>query len=277
MFWIPLRYLSDAGFGALWSSALVLGAGLPISLLMAFWLGKWRREDAGWVALVGIGIGLSMVFYFYAVVSTDVVRAIFLFYMLPIWATLIDRVVFGNRLNIGRSFAVLLAFFGLWLLLGGDGGIPLPRNAGDWSGLAAGFLWGGTLALVSGRANVDAHWNVASAVLFGAVFSALAAAISGSIAITQGSMSVSLAAGVFAFAILVFWPSMIGQLWGARLVPATRAALLTMSELVVAIISAWLLIGSSLSSLSAIGGLVIVTAVIVDIFSNRQPGLPSTQ
>ena len=90
-------------------------------------------------------------------------------------------------------------------------------------------------------------------------------------------MSVSLVAGVFAFAILVFWPSMIGQLWGARLVPATRAALLTMSELVVAIISAWLLIGSSLSSLSAIGGLVIVTAVIVDIFSNRQPGLSSTQ
>ena len=63
---------------------------------------------------------------------------------------------------------------------------------------------------------------------------------------------------------------MIGQLWGARLVPATRAALLTMTELVVATISAWALIGTSMTLLSVLGGLVIVTAVLIDIYGNAE-------
>jgi drug/metabolite transporter (DMT)-like permease len=63
---------------------------------------------------------------------------------------------------------------------------------------------------------------------------------------------------------------MIGQLWGARLVPATRAALLTMTEIVVATGSAALLIGTSLTSVSIIGGLVIVAAVVIDLLVLEQ-------
>jgi drug/metabolite transporter (DMT)-like permease len=70
---------------------------------------------------------------------------------------------------------------------------------------------------------------------------------------------------IIAFGALALWPSMIGQLWGARLVPATRAALLTMTEIVVATGSAALLIGTSLTSVSIIGGLVIVAAVVIDL------------
>ncbi|NNJ76449.1 MAG: DMT family transporter [Anderseniella sp.] len=270
LFWIPLRYLSDAGFGAFWSAALVLGAGLPIALLAASKWGKWRADHARWVVLVGTGIGISEVCYFYAVVSTDVIRAIFLFYMLPIWATLIDRVVFGIRLNPWRAFAILLAFAGLWLLLGGDGGLPVPRNAGDWAGLVAGFFWGSTLSLVRGRAEVDPHWNVASAIFFGAVFSALAAVLIGSVEFSEGALTPVLAMAVVAFGVVALWPSMIGQLWGARLVPATRAALLTMTEIVVATISAWALIGTSMTTLSVIGGMIIVAAVLIDIYGNTE-------
>ncbi|WP_108881925.1 EamA family transporter [Anderseniella sp. Alg231-50] len=270
LFWIPLRYLSEAGFGPFWSAAMAMGAGLPVALLAASRWGKWRSDHVRWMALVGGGIGISEVCYFYAVVSTDVIRAIFLFYMLPIWATLIDRVVFGVRLNPWRAFAILLAFAGLWLLLGGDGGLPVPRNAGDWAGLVAGFFWGFTLSMVRGRAEVDPYWNVASAVFFGTLFAALAAVLIGSVKFSAGVFTPTLAVGVLAFGILVFWPSMIGQLWGARLVPATRAALLTMTEIVVATISAWALIGTSMTTLSVVGGLVIVVAVLIDIYGNTE-------
>ena len=270
LFWIPLRYLSEAGFGPFWSAALAMGAGLPVALLAAAKWGTWRPDHVRWMVLVGTGIGISEVSYFYAVVSTDVIRAIFLFYMLPIWATLVDRVVFGVRLNPWRAFAILLAFAGLWLLLGGDGGVPVPRNAGDWAGLVAGFFWGSTLSMVRGRAEVDAYWNVASAIFFGAVFAALAALLIGSVRFSEGAMTPALAIGVLAFGILAFWPSMIGQLWGARLVPATRAALLTMTEIVVATISAWALIGTSMTTLSVIGGMIIVAAVLIDIYGSEE-------
>jgi drug/metabolite transporter (DMT)-like permease len=268
LFWIPLRYLSDAGFGPLWSAALVLAGSLPFAFLAAFRWGLWRGDHARWVALVGVGIGISEVCYFYAVVSTDVVRAIFLFYMLPIWATLVDRVVFGVRLNPWRAFAILLAFAGLWLLLGGDGGLPVPRNAGDWAGLVAGFFWGSTLSLVRGRAEVDPFWNVASAIFFGCAFAALIALLMGSADVSAGALTPSLALGILVFGLVVFWPSMIGQLWGARLVPATRAALLTMTEIVVATVSAWALIGTTMTFLSILGGLIIVAAVLIDIYGN---------
>ena len=270
LFWIPLRYLSEAGFGPFWSAAMAMGTGLPVAILAAARWGRWRPDHVRWMALVGVGIGISEVCYFYAVVSTDVIRAIFLFYMLPIWATLVDRVVFGVRLNPWRAFAILLAFAGLWLLLGGDGGLPVPRNAGDWAGLVAGFFWGSTLSLVRGRAEVDPYWNVASAIFFGALFAALAAMLIGSVEFSEGSLTLTLTVGVVAFGILAFWPSMIGQLWGARLVPATRAALLTMTEIVVATISAWALIGTSMTTLSVIGGMIIVTAVLIDIYGNAE-------
>ncbi|MEM9470360.1 MAG: DMT family transporter [Pseudomonadota bacterium] len=270
LFWIPLRYLSEAGFGPFWSAAMAMGAGLPVALLAAAKWGIWRPDHVRWMVLVGTGIGISEVSYFYAVVSTDVIRAIFLFYMLPIWATLVDRVVFGVRLNPWRAFAILLAFGGLWLLLGGDGGVPVPRNAGDWAGLVAGFFWGSTLSMVRGRAEVDAFWNVASAIFFGAAFAAVAALLIGSVGFSEGAMTPTLALGVLAFGILAFWPSMIGQLWGARLVPATRAALLTMTEIVVATISAWVLIGTSMTALSIAGGMIIVAAVLIDIYGNAE-------
>jgi len=270
LFWIPLRYLSEAGFGPFWSAAMAMGAGLPVAIWAATRWGRWQPDHVRWMALVGMGIGISEVCYFYAVVSTDVIRAIFLFYMLPIWATLIDRVVFGVRLSPWRAFAILLAFAGLWLLLGGDGGLPVPRNAGDWAGLVAGFFWGSTLSLVRGRAEVDPYWNVASAVFFGTFFAALAAVLIGSVEFSEGALTPALAMGVLAFGILAFWPSMIGQLWGARLVPATRAALLTMTEIVVATISAWALIGTSMTTLSVIGGMVIVAAVLIDIYGNTE-------
>ena len=265
-----MRYLSEAGFGPFWSAALAMGLHCQSPVLAAARWGKWRAEHMRWMALVGIGIGVSEVCYFYAVVSTDVVRAIFLFYMLPIWATLIDRVVFGIKLNPWRAFAILLAFAGLWLLLGGDGGLPVPRNAGDWAGLVAGFFWGTTLSLVRGRAEVDPFWNVASAIFCGTVLAALAALLIGNVGLSAGTFTPALALRVLLFGIIAFWPSMIGQLWGARLVPATRAALLTMTELVVATISAWALIGTSMTLLSVVGGLVIVTAVLIDIYGNAE-------
>lgn len=270
LFWIPLRYLSDAGFGPLWSAAMVLAGGLPFAFLAAVRWGEWRADHGPWVLLVGVGIGVSEVCYFYAVVSTDVVRAIFLFYMLPIWATLVDRIVFGVLLNPWRAFAILLAFAGLWLLLGGDGGLPVPRNAGDWAGLVAGFFWGATLSLVRGRAEVDPHWNAASAIFFGCAFAVLVALFVGSAGVSAGALTPSLALGVLVFGLVIFWPSMIGQLWGARLVPATRAALLTMTEIVVATVSAWALIGTSVTFLSLMGGLIIVAAVLIDIFGNAE-------
>ncbi len=271
LYWIPLRHLDEAGIGPLWSACLTMACALPFAALAAWkFSSRPARADLPWIALFGAGIGLSAPLYFTAVTSTDVIRAIFLFYMLPIWTTLIDRLVFGIRLDIARAFAVLVAFIGLWLLLGGDGGLPLPRNAGDWCAIGAGFCWGMTLSLVRARPAVDPHLSTLSAIVGAVVMSALVALASGASLPPSGTMTAGLGLALLAFGALAMWPSMIGQLWGARLVPATRAALLTMSELLVATVSAALLIGTTLTSVQFIGGLIIIAAVLVDVLGVKE-------
>jgi len=271
LYWIPLRHLDEAGIRPLWAACLTMACALPFALLAAWKFSKRpARAELPWIALFGLGIGVSAPLYFHAVTSTDVIRAIFLFYMLPIWTTLIDRLVFGIRLDIARAFAVLIAFLGLWLLLGGDGGLPLPRNSGDWSAIGAGFCWGMTLSLVRARPAIDPHLSTLSSIASSVLMSALAAMFVGASFPSATTMTPALGLALLAFGGLAMWPSMIGQLWGARLVPATRAALLTMTELLVATVSAALLIGTTLTSVQFIGGLVIVAAVLVDVLGVKE-------
>ena len=273
LYWIPLRELDDLGIGPLWASCLVMACAWPFALFAA--LRFAQRPEPGdwpWIFMFGAGIGLSAPLYFTAVTTTDVIRAILLFYMLPIWTTLIDRVAFGIRLDIARALAVVIAFAGMWLLLGGDGGIPMPRNAGDWSAIAAGFCWAATLSLVRARPAIDPHLSTLSAITGAVVMSAAAALLMQAPLPAMTTFTVGLVLAVVAFGAIAIWPSMIGQLWGARLVPATRAALLTMSELIIATVSAAALIGTALTSVQLIGGFIIITAVLVDVLGAKSEG-----
>ena len=65
--------------------------------------------------------------------------------------------------------------------------------------------------------------------------------------------------------LVVLAPSVYGQVWGARLIASSTAALLTMVELITATVSAFLLIGTSLNSTSMIGGLIIAGAAVLDL------------
>ena len=271
LYWIPLRWLDEAGIGPLWAACVTMACAVPFAVFAAYMFARRpSRADLPWLVLFGAGIGLSVPLYFTGITQTDVIRAILLFYMLPIWTTMIDRLVFGIRLDIARALAVVIAFAGMWLLLGGDGGLPLPRNVGDWSALGAGFCWGMTLSLVRARPNIDPHLSTLSAISGAVLLSGLAALLTGASMPAAQALSPGLMLGVLAFGALAMWPSIIGQLWGARLVPATRAALLTMTELIVATISAALLIGTTMTTLSMIGGLVIVAAVLVDVLGSSE-------
>jgi drug/metabolite transporter (DMT)-like permease len=63
---------------------------------------------------------------------------------------------------------------------------------------------------------------------------------------------------------------MLGQIWGARRIPAPTAALLTMTEILVATASAGILIGTELPPIAMLGGVIIITAVCIDLAVKRQ-------
>ncbi|MFT5043484.1 MAG: drug/metabolite transporter (DMT)-like permease, partial [Porticoccaceae bacterium] len=73
-----------------------------------------------------------------------------------------------------------------------------------------------------------------------------------------------------AFGAALIFPSMLSQIWGARRIPAPTAALLTMTEILVATGSAGLLIGTDLPPISLLGGMIIITAVCIDLAVKRR-------
>ena len=269
LFWIPLRYLSNYGFDGLWAVAATLSVPLLLSLPFI-----WKRLASGFdrnFVLLGLIIGFSVVFYFGGVLFSDVVRVIFLFYMLPIWTTLLGRIFNKEEISPRKLTAIALALLGLYLLLGGGSGWPIPTNIGDWFGLASGFLWASSLVFLRYHSSMNPILATSAPFVFGAPIAIGAAFLMMSVAPEYGpslpqsaNLLPGLAFGGF-FGLLVLAPSVYGQVWGARLIASSTAALLTMVELITATVSAFLLIGTSLNSTSMIGGLIIVAAAVLDL------------
>ena len=294
MFWIPLRALEAAGLDALVAIALVDLVALAPALLACRRAGATGDLRRAGTWLVAAALATSGTLYFIAVLATDVVRAIFLFYLLPLWTILAARLIYGEPLVARRFAVVATVLVGLWLLLGA-GAPPRIDNAGDLAAIAAGACWGTSLALLRGRPAASPHANVAAtlaaaaalslalvpvaALVAGATAGAESAVGTGGTVGAHGAGHASLgplaalvpgsAAGVAAlvavFGALLLYPSMLGQVWGARRVPAPTAALATMVEILVATGSAALLVGTELGPVSIAGGAIIVAGTGIDV------------
>jgi drug/metabolite transporter (DMT)-like permease len=95
-------------------------------------------------ALAGIVFALYIGAYLY----TDVVHAIALYYLLPIWGFIFGRIFIGDRITGARWLAMMLALVGLIVLFSQKIGIAVPSRPGDWMALLAGIIWGGVALMV---------------------------------------------------------------------------------------------------------------------------------
>jgi len=257
-------FIGAAIWGLIW---------LPVQhifLILAGELSELKRID-NW--LVGFCMGLSTMLYFTGILLSDVVRVIFLFYTLPIWTIVWNALLFRIPPKKRHYLVIALALFGLWLLLsGGNSWIPKPENLGDWCGLFAGSMWGLGLTLLENRPKATA--KATSFASFSIAFLvALIAAIITIDAPFNGIDTSALSAGIplaIMVGIGIQFPTMFIVIWGGQRLLAPTAALLTMSEILAATLSASLILGNSLTLISWLGGLIIVAAAVVDIVADMR-------
>lgn len=275
VYWIPLRYFSANGIDGLWAAVLVMASPIIVAVPAALRFGSLRRDQFLPVIGIGIGTGSAMVLYFAALVLTDVVRAIFLFYMLPVWTTIAAWVLLGERPGPRRIFAVLLGLAGLWMLLGGREGWPVPQNVGDWFGIGAGVCWGVTLSLIRHQSEIDTWTSAAGTFVTGTCVALLLIAV---FPATISHVPAFSGLGVvlllaLAFGCFAVWPSTLAMLWGSRYLSPATSALITMSELITGVVSAALLIGTSLDRIAIVGAVLITVAAVVDVTTPEHEGV----
>jgi drug/metabolite transporter (DMT)-like permease len=148
IYWIPLRAVHETGISGSWATTLFYL--VPFSLLLPVGIIRWRGIlQAGWpLQWIAISAGLSLAFYSNAFLYTDVIRAILLYYLTPIWSVLLARVWLKEPITRNLIVAIVLGSLGLLTILNVDQGFPIPRNSGDWMAFISGLFWALTANLM---------------------------------------------------------------------------------------------------------------------------------
>ena len=265
--WWPFRQLKAQGLHPLWATALIY-------LLAVLCISAWRpaswtqliRAPALWVLV--LASGTTNAAFNWGVTIGDVVRVVLLFYTMPLWAVLLATLLLRERLTPLAALRVLLALCGAAIVLWPtDGGLPLPRSLAEALGLLGGFAFALNNVMLRREAQRPELARALAMFLGGAVVSATLALLLG----TQGLVKAPPAPA---------WPWMLGALalgllfllsnltlqYGAARLSANITAVVMVTEVLFASVSAVWLGAGQLSLPLLVGGTLIVAAALLALW-----------
>ena len=140
LFWIPQRALETGGLTGGWATISQMIIPFLILVPISIWR-KFRGLSSGLeYPLIGLLFGGGIACYANSFLLTDVVRALILFYITPVWTTIFEMIFLRQIPRYYRYVTLVLALSGVWIVFGQDGIIPIPQNSGDWIALFGGVL-----------------------------------------------------------------------------------------------------------------------------------------
>lgn len=252
---------------------------VPVLLAFLWWtadgkpLTSIRRSGlAG--AIGGFGLVFAFAGAIYAIQTTTIANAVFLFTASPFVAAILGWIVLGERVRPGTWAAILLAVFGMYLMVR--------------EGLAIGALQGNIAALLSaagfGAFSVCLRWgkvgDMMPVSMLGGVFSIL---VAGAVLVLGGQeilvsphdIAVSFGMGAAILAL-----GMVMYTLGSKVIPAAELTLLSLIEVLLAPLWVFLILGETASPATFIGGGVLLAAVALNAAMGarvpRQQGVAET-
>ena len=139
--WWPFRHLEKQGLHPLWATALIYL--LAVGFISLWRPASWRhllRAPTLWVLV--LASGTTNAAFNWAVTIGDVVRVVLLFYLMPLWAVLLARLLLRERLTPLAAARVALALAGAAIVLWPTGGgLPVPHNLAEALGVFGGFAF----------------------------------------------------------------------------------------------------------------------------------------
>lgn len=268
LYWLPLRHIDSHGINGLWA---VLAAYL-IPLLALLPLALLRRRqiaaNASGIALISLFLGAGLACYTSAFLYTSIMRTTLLFYLTPVWSTLLGIVLLGEKPAWQRWSAMIIGFSGLsfMVIAGNDQQSAGGFNHGDVLALLSGVLWGAGTVLVQRDQHIDSVDVVPAQYFFATLLSALALLAGGEILNPPSTAAWSAAMPwLIGYFVLIMLPSLYVCVHAAKILSPGRVGILMMSEVLVAGISAPLLAGETLSPVEWLAGALIVLAGLLEI------------
>lgn len=268
LIWYPYRVLQDAGVSGALATFIIY---LLAMLCGAFMLPRvWRElrlhNKAGadwWAGALLLSAGWTNFGYVLAVLYGEVMRVLLLFYLAPLWTILFSYWLLGERLNRYGYLIIALSLGGAFIMLWRPQlGLPLPGNFAEWIGLSAGM--GFALSNVVSRRATHLSTGSKSYVVWLGTAMLTAPLLWWHGGLPEQLLAIDAQASlVLALLGIVICATSFAVQYALAHLPANRAIVLFLFELVIAAVAAYLLAGEAMQLRDWIGALLIVSASLL--------------
>jgi drug/metabolite transporter (DMT)-like permease len=274
LFWIPLRAFYNNGLTG--SHAVLAQFLIPLlilTLVALFRIGQRKPVGIGhW--RTGILVGSAVALYLESLLFTEVARSLILFYLMPVWATLLEVLIMHQRLCRKRRISLGLGLLGLSVMLFDVRILSISLNFGDMLALLSGILFSFGALEVRKAQEVSVFEQLSAFFLFSSLASLVFVLVPTALPASPPSLPQLLR--------LIPWlvltgglliPIMGGIYWGSRQVDPGRLGILLQVESVVGILSAALLAGEPFGLRQTAGSILVIGAGFTEVASRQDtPG-----
>ena len=263
LFWIPLRWLESLGISGLQATFLIYMGTLVVSLpILVIKRAEWRQQPALMFAIM-ISSGWCNTAFILAILDGEIMRVILLFYLSPLWSTVLGRLVLKEQLGTLAYLTLVLAVIGALLILWEPQlGMPWPSSTADWLAMSSGFAFAFTNLFTHMASQTSIKTKTVAAWLGVILLSGVALLISdGSVGVsnTTGIM-MALLIGLVLMTVMTF-----AVVYGVTHLPVHRSAIILLFQVVVAAVSSYLFTEERLVWHEWFGGIIVIIAAYLAI------------
>lgn len=269
--WYPLRLLETGGLSGLWTTLVSYATAMAVGLYPLLRDRAEIRKDPLALTVMALAAGWCNVAFVLAVLEGTVMRVLLLFYLSPLWAVILARLILGERLNREAKLVFLMALTGAIIMLWDSRlGMPWPRGPGDWLAVSSGFGFALSNVMIR-RMQSMTVWVKTSASWVGVL--AIAVVM---LTLSDQSSVPDVSAGVWGGAVLLGAFGLVimtlSVQYGVTHLPIHRSAVILLFELVAGAVSSYLLSDEVVRLQEWIGGILIVSAAYVSGHAARKAG-----
>ena len=271
--WFPLRLLNEsANNNAIPLTLSFLIAGL---FLLCFSLKNVHLLSKRNIVLTLVAATMgaaAMCLYNEGLLRGNVARILIFFYLTAVWSTIIEITFLKVPLTISRALSITAGFIGLFIITGLDKGNFLPNSLADIFGILSGLLWSICASLIRVNKELDVNFGTSIFILMGGVFVLLATLLPDGQIISGFNSQILFQTYliILAFAFIWLLPGYWLITYGQDQVDPGRAGILLMFEVVIGIISAYLIANELISIRELLGALFILSAPLLELYNSKK-------
>ena len=266
LYWFPLRSIENTGLSGSWS--VVFFNACPLIVLLPWLVFNFKKLIGvlGPTLLAAIMIGMAFTLYANGLVETTIVRATLLYYLTPVWSTLIGVMWLSEHLTKARIIAIGVAFLGLFLLLSNGESSDYPLNIGDLYSFLSGIFWAIGVATLNRWSNIPILPLATFIFISTTAISALFAGVFYVDPLPDFTMLKTAFPTAAFWSIFILLPCFCIIFRVSQLLFPGRVGILTMSEVIVAIVSAAILVpDEKMLLMQWVGAIAILLAGFIEV------------